>query len=149
MNPETLAYKPGLEGVVAAETRRSYVNGQTGTLLIAGYPLADIAAQATFEEVVYVLWRGLMRGQRAQLGQPDDCGQQQEGAVHDQRQAQVDLGQHPADRRAGDGPHDPAALVDAHGPPAFVLRRQAQQQDHRGDGEGGAWTSTCATSKPC
>lgn len=57
MNPETLAYKPGLEGVVAAETRRSYVNGQTGTLLIAGYPLADIAAQATFEEVVYVLWR--------------------------------------------------------------------------------------------
>ncbi|MCA9874151.1 MAG: citrate synthase, partial [Anaerolineales bacterium] len=56
MTTENLAYKPGLEGVIAAETRRSYVNGQTGTLLIAGYPLADIAARATFEEVVYLLW---------------------------------------------------------------------------------------------
>ncbi|MBK8984824.1 MAG: citrate synthase/methylcitrate synthase [Chloroflexi bacterium] len=49
-------YKPGLEGVIAAETRRSYVNGQIGQLLIGGYPLADIAGQATFEEVVYLLW---------------------------------------------------------------------------------------------
>lgn len=56
MSTQNLAYKPGLEGVIAAETRRSYVNGQTGTLLIAGYPLADIAGQATFEEVVYLLW---------------------------------------------------------------------------------------------
>ncbi len=56
MTTQNLAYKPGLEGVIAAETRRSYVNGQTGTLLIAGYPLADIAGQATFEEVVYLLW---------------------------------------------------------------------------------------------
>ena len=56
MTIQNLAYKPGLEGVIAAETRRSYVNGQTGTLLIAGYPLADIAGKATFEEVVYLLW---------------------------------------------------------------------------------------------
>ncbi len=51
-----LEYKPGLEGVVAAQTRRSYVNGQLGQLLIAGYPLADIAGRVTAEEVVYLLW---------------------------------------------------------------------------------------------
>jgi len=56
MTTQNLTYKPGLEGVIAAETRRSYVNGQTGTLLIAGYPLGDIASKATFEEVVYLLW---------------------------------------------------------------------------------------------
>jgi citrate synthase len=49
-------FKPGLEGVIAAETRCSYVNGQTGTLLIAGYPLAEIAERATFTEVAYLLW---------------------------------------------------------------------------------------------
>jgi citrate synthase len=48
--------KPGLEGVVAAETRISGVDGQAGELVIAGFAVEELAGQATFEEVVYLLW---------------------------------------------------------------------------------------------
>ncbi len=54
----TSAYKPGLEGVVAAETTLSHVDGQKGELIIGGFALAALAANTTFEEVVYLLWRG-------------------------------------------------------------------------------------------
>jgi len=49
-------YVPGLEGVVAAQTRLSHVDGEAGELIIAGYPVEALAGQATFEEVVYLLW---------------------------------------------------------------------------------------------
>ena len=49
-------FVPGLAGVVAAQTRLSSVNGLEGELIIAGFPLYQIASQATFEEVVYLLW---------------------------------------------------------------------------------------------
>src|SRR5712691_6705771 len=49
-------YIAGLEGVVAAQTRLSHVDGEAGELLIAGYPVEALAGQATFEEVVYLLW---------------------------------------------------------------------------------------------
>ena len=45
----------GLEGVVAAETRISDVDGREGKLFYAGYDIADLAAHATFEEVIYLL----------------------------------------------------------------------------------------------
>ena len=45
----------GLEGVVAAETRISDVDGQKGRLYYAGYDIAELAEHATFEEVVYLL----------------------------------------------------------------------------------------------
>lgn len=48
---------PGLEGVVAAETRLSSVDGQAGELIIAGFPVEELAGRATFEETVYLLWR--------------------------------------------------------------------------------------------
>jgi len=48
----------GLEGVVAAETRLSHVDGERGELIIAGYPLAEIATNATFEEATWLLWHG-------------------------------------------------------------------------------------------
>ena len=54
MTPATLT--PGLEGVVAAETRLSRVDGQAGELIIAGFPVEELAAHATFEETVYLLW---------------------------------------------------------------------------------------------
>jgi citrate synthase len=50
------AYVPGLQGVVAARTRLSMVDGQRGNLVIAGYPLEEIAERASFEEVVFLLW---------------------------------------------------------------------------------------------
>jgi len=47
---------PGLDGVVAAETRLSAVDGEAGELTIAGFPVEQLAGRATFEEVVYLLW---------------------------------------------------------------------------------------------
>ncbi len=54
MIPDT--FKPGLEGVVAAETRLSSVDGQAGELIIAGFPVEGLASKATFEETMYLLW---------------------------------------------------------------------------------------------
>jgi citrate synthase len=45
----------GLEGVVAAQTRISDVDGRQGRLFYAGYDIADLAAHATFEETIYLL----------------------------------------------------------------------------------------------
>ena len=46
----------GLEGVVAAETRLSGVDGEAGELVIAGFPVEELAGRASFEETVYLLW---------------------------------------------------------------------------------------------
>jgi len=45
----------GLEGVVAAETALSMVDGERGELVIAGYPVAELALNATFEEAVEIV----------------------------------------------------------------------------------------------
>ncbi len=57
-------FKPGLEGVVAAETRLSHVDGQKGELLIGGFPLAELASDVTFEETVLLLWHGDLPNQQ-------------------------------------------------------------------------------------
>ncbi len=46
----------GLAGVVITETRLSRVDGEAGELIIAGFPLEELAPKATFEEVLYLLW---------------------------------------------------------------------------------------------
>ncbi|MFN2140163.1 MAG: citrate synthase [Candidatus Promineifilaceae bacterium] len=51
-------YFPGLQGVIAAETFMSSVDGQRGELIIAGFPVETLAKNASFEEVVYLLWHG-------------------------------------------------------------------------------------------
>jgi citrate synthase len=48
----------GLEGVVAASTRLSHVDGERGELIIAGYQVGELAAHATFEETTWLLWHG-------------------------------------------------------------------------------------------
>jgi len=48
----------GLEGVVAAETALSLVDGERGELIIAGFSVAELALNATFEETAYLLWHG-------------------------------------------------------------------------------------------
>jgi citrate synthase len=45
----------GLEGVVAARTSISDIDGQQGKLFYAGYDIADLAANATFEETIFLL----------------------------------------------------------------------------------------------
>ena len=46
----------GLEGVVAAETRLCDLDGKNGRLAYGGYDIDELARQATFEEVCYLLW---------------------------------------------------------------------------------------------
>ena len=48
----------GLEGVVAATTGLSDVDGERGELVIAGYQVGELAARATFEETTWLLWHG-------------------------------------------------------------------------------------------
>ena len=50
--------KSGLEGVVVAESRLSYINGEKGELIYGGYDIDDLARNTTFEEVCYLLWNG-------------------------------------------------------------------------------------------
>jgi len=54
------AISNGLEGVVAASTRLSHVDGEAGELIIAGYRVDDLAAHATFEETTWLLWHGTL-----------------------------------------------------------------------------------------
>ena len=46
----------GLEGVYVTTTRLSKVNGTAGVLTIGGFPLEELALNATFEEVLYLMW---------------------------------------------------------------------------------------------
>ncbi|MEK6587265.1 MAG: citrate/2-methylcitrate synthase, partial [Chloroflexota bacterium] len=46
----------GLDGVLVAETRLSRVDGLAGELTIGGFPLEELAPNAAFEEVVFLLW---------------------------------------------------------------------------------------------
>jgi citrate synthase len=48
----------GLEGIVAATTRLSDVDGERGELVIAGFPVGELAQRATFEETTWLLWHG-------------------------------------------------------------------------------------------
>ena len=48
----------GLDDVVVAETVLSDVDGQAGKLVIRGYSLDELVANATYEEVVTLLWEG-------------------------------------------------------------------------------------------
>src|SRR5579859_2475813 len=46
----------GLRDVTLTETRLSMIDGTAGKLVIAGFPLEELAPKATHEEVIYLLW---------------------------------------------------------------------------------------------
>ena len=50
--------RKGLAGVVVDTTAISKVNPETNSLLYRGYPVQELAANCTFEEVAYLLWKG-------------------------------------------------------------------------------------------
>ncbi|RLM90192.1 citrate synthase [Halobellus sp. Atlit-38R] len=50
--------KRGLEGVLVAESELSYIDGDAGKLVYRGYPIESLAREASYEEVVYLLWHG-------------------------------------------------------------------------------------------
>lgn len=62
------AAKGGLEGIVAATTSISYVDGQAGRLIYRGYDIHDLAHSTSFEEIAYLLWF-------AHLPLPDELAQ--------------------------------------------------------------------------
>ncbi|MEX2219911.1 MAG: citrate/2-methylcitrate synthase [Phycisphaerales bacterium] len=52
------SFPKGLEGVVAAETRMSFIDGEKGVLEYVGIPIGELAERSTFEETVFLLWNG-------------------------------------------------------------------------------------------
>ena len=68
MSSEPNLAKAGLEGVVAAQSSISDVDGAEGKLIYAGYDIHDLAKHATFEEVIFLLWNGTLPT-ASQLGQ--------------------------------------------------------------------------------
>jgi len=50
--------KAGLQDLVVATSSICSIDGQRGRLIYRGYDIQDLAAQSTFEEVVYLLWYG-------------------------------------------------------------------------------------------
>jgi citrate synthase len=59
----------GLEGIVATTSRICYIDGERGILSYFGYNIHTLAENATFEEVIYLLWHGQLpnRSQLAEL----------------------------------------------------------------------------------
>ncbi len=48
----------GLEGIVATTSSICYIDGEEGVLSYNGYNIHTLAENATFEEVIYLLWHG-------------------------------------------------------------------------------------------
>jgi citrate synthase len=55
----------GLEEVVAATTTLSHVDGERGELIIGGFPVGELAAEAMFEETTWLLWHGELPSRQA------------------------------------------------------------------------------------
>ncbi len=54
--PGEVPFAKGLEGVIARETTKSYVDGKNGRLYYHGIPIEQLAEHSTFEEVFYLLF---------------------------------------------------------------------------------------------
>jgi 2-methylcitrate synthase len=50
----------GLEGIIAAESQICYIDGDAGILSYRGFDIHTLAENAKFEEVVFLLWRGVL-----------------------------------------------------------------------------------------
>ncbi|MCA9304511.1 MAG: hypothetical protein KC996_10350 [Phycisphaerales bacterium] len=56
MSTAEKTYSKGLEGVIAAQTEMSFINGTEGILEYVGIAIGDLAKYSTFEETVFLLW---------------------------------------------------------------------------------------------
>jgi len=65
---------PGLEGIVAAESNISYIDGQAGVLEYRGFNIKTLAEHCTFEEAAYLLLEG-------QLPKPQELSDFTDGLV--------------------------------------------------------------------
>ena len=79
----------GLAGVVADTTAISKVNPDTNSLLYRGYPVQELAARCSFEEVAHLLWHGELPTPQ-QLADLEDAGRAQR-ALPPEVRAVIDL----------------------------------------------------------
>jgi citrate synthase len=63
----TVTAKAGLEDIVATSSAICYLDGGAGVLAYCGHDIHDLASQATFEEVCFLLWNRRLPT-RAELG---------------------------------------------------------------------------------
>lgn len=56
MSTAESTFAKGLEGVIAAQTEMSFINGTEGILEYVGIAIGDLATKSTFEETVFLLW---------------------------------------------------------------------------------------------
>jgi 2-methylcitrate synthase len=81
--------RKGLAGVVADTTAISKVNPDSNSLLYRGYPVQELAARCSFEQVAYLLWHGELPTP-AQLRDLEETGRAQRALVPEVRAA-IDL----------------------------------------------------------
>src|SRR5438105_14361540 len=48
----------GLEGIIAAESKICWIDGDAGILSYQGYDIRTLGDNASFEEVIFLLWNG-------------------------------------------------------------------------------------------
>jgi citrate synthase len=53
----------GLEGIVATDSKLCFIDGDAGLLSYQGFRIETLAEHATFEEVIFLLWRGKLPAQ--------------------------------------------------------------------------------------
>jgi 2-methylcitrate synthase len=88
----------GLAGVPVDYTAISKVNSDTNSLLYRGYPVQELAASVTFEEVAYLLWYGELPDD-TQLAQFEDLERSHRGLDHEVKRIidELPLTAHPMD----------------------------------------------------
>ncbi len=68
-------FKAGLKDVIAVNSAISTVDGEAGVLTYRGYDIRDLATLSTYEEVVYLIWKGELPTQSCPSARrtPDRC----------------------------------------------------------------------------
>ncbi len=88
----------GLAGVPVDYTAVSKVNPESNSLLYRGYPVQELAASVTFEEVAYLLWYGELPDDR-QLAEFEERERSHRGLDHEVKRIidELPLTAHPMD----------------------------------------------------
>ena len=88
----------GLAGVPVDYTAVSKVNPETNSLLYRGYPVQELAASVTFEEVAYLLWYGELPDD-TQLAEFEERERSHRGLDHEVKRIidELPLTAHPMD----------------------------------------------------
>ena len=60
MAEESIIKNTGLRGVTVADTKISFIDGAKGVLIYRGYRIEDLVENSTFEEIAYLLIKGVL-----------------------------------------------------------------------------------------